>query len=74
MEFYIIPAVAVATGVYSYQKAKKKKMSQAAGFAIMPGLWFGALFWCLLTGQFDLVFLVVALVGMFLAYVYFFAK
>jgi len=64
MDFIIIPAVAVAFGAYSYAKAKKNKMSQTIGFTLMPGLWFGALAWCLLTGEFQLVFLVLAMIGM----------
>ena len=48
MDLFVIPAVAVAVGVYSYVKAKKNRASQAIGFALIPGLWFGALAWCLL--------------------------
>ncbi len=70
IEFYIIPIVAVIVGIYAYSNAKRNKMSQAIGAAVMPGLWFGALAWCLLTGQFGLIFIVLALIGVFLVYLY----
>ena len=74
MELYIIPVSAVAVGLYSYQKAKRNRVSQAIGFAFLPGLWFGSFAWCLLTGQFGLVFLILALAGAFLTYLHFFAE
>ncbi|MBQ2173655.1 MAG: hypothetical protein II453_00810 [Alphaproteobacteria bacterium] len=71
LSFCVIPAVAITVGFYSYVKAKKDRMSQAIGFALMPGLWFGGIIWCLLTGQFGLVFLIIGLIGIFLACLYF---
>ena len=64
MDFTIIPAVAIAFGAYSYEKSRTNSIRQAFGFALMPGLWFGALAWCLLTSEFQLVFLVLAMIGM----------
>ena len=57
MEIWVIPAVAIADGIYTYIKAKKNRMAQAIGAAIMPGLFFGALIWCLISGNFGIIFL-----------------
>ena len=48
MEIIIIPTVAIAIGIYSYKKAHKNRMAQAVGFALIPGLWFGAVIWFVL--------------------------
>ena len=74
MSFYVIPATAVAFGIYSYIKAKKNRLSQAFGFALMPGLWIGATLWCLLTGRFDIIFLVLVLIDLILIWFHFMAK
>ncbi len=71
MNLWIIPAVAAVFGTYSYKKAKRNRFLQAIGFAFMPGLWAGATAWCLLTDQFGLVFIVIALICISLAYLYF---
>ena len=70
MEFLIILAVASAFGIYSYAKAKKNRMSQAIGFALMPGLWLGALTWCLLAGQFGLIAVILFVISIGVAYFY----
>ncbi len=74
MDFIIIPAVATAFGAYSYMKSKVNRIHQAIGFTLMPGLWFGALAWCLLTGEFQLVFLILAMIGICAASVCLFIK
>ena len=71
MEILLIPVVAIAVGIYTYTKAKKNRMAQAIGAAIMPGLFFGALVWCLLSGNFGIVFLDIAIVGILIACLYF---
>lgn len=70
MDFYIVLAVAIVFGVYSYAKAKKNRMSQAIGFTLMPGLWFGAFVWCLLTGQFGLIAVGFFVISIGIAYFY----
>ena len=71
MEILLIPVVAIAVGIYTYTKAKKNRMAQAIGAAIMPGLFFGALIWCLLSGNFDIIIVDIALVGILIACLYF---
>ena len=71
MEILLIPVVAIAVGIYTYTKAKKNRMAQAIGAAIMPGLFFGALVWCLISGNFGIVFLDIAIVGILIACLYF---
>ena len=71
MEILLIPVVAIAVGIYTYTKAKKNRMAQAIGAAIMPGLFFGALVWCLIGGQFGIIFVDIAIVGIFIACLYF---
>ena len=71
MEILVIPAVSVAVGIYTYTKAKKNRMAQAIGAAIMPGLFFGALVWCLLSGNFGIIFLDIALVVIIIVLLYF---
>ena len=71
MSIWIIPTVAIAFGIYSYTKVKKNKMAQAVGAALMPGLFLGALVWCLISGNFDIIFLDIAIVGIFIACLYF---
>lgn len=71
MEILLIPVVAIAVGIYTYTKAKKNRMAQAIGAAFMPGLFFGALVWCLISGNFGIVFLDVAIVGILIACLYF---
>ena len=71
MEILLIPVVAIAVGIYTYTKAKKNRMAQAVGAAFMPGLFFGALVWCLISGNFGIVFLDVAIVGILIACLYF---
>ena len=71
MEIWVIPAVAIADGIYTYIKAKKNRMAQAIGAAIMPGLFFGALIWCLISGNFDIIIVDIALVGILIACLYF---
>ena len=71
MEILLIPVVAIAVGIYTYTKAKKNRMAQAVGAAIMPGLFFGALIWCLISGNFGIVFLDIAIVGILIACLYF---
>ena len=71
MEIWVIPAVAIAIGIYTYTKAKKNRMAQAIGAAFMPGLFFGALVWCLISGNFGIVFLDIAIVGILIACLYF---
>ena len=71
MEILVIPAVSVAVGIYTYTKAKKNRMAQAIGAAIMPGLFFGALIWCLLSGNSDIIIVDIAIVAIFIACLYF---
>ena len=71
MEILLIPVVAIAVGIYTYTKAKKNRMAQAIGAAFMPGLFFGALIWCLISGNFGIVFLDIAIVGILIACLYF---
>ena len=71
MSILIMPAVSIAVGIYSYTKAERNKLSQAIGFAVMPGLFLGALAWCLLTGQFGIIFIDIAIVGLVIACIYF---
>ena len=71
MEILLIPVVAIAVGIYTYTKAKKNRMAQAIGAAIMPGLFFGALVWCLIGGNFGIIFVDIAIVGIFIACLYF---
>jgi len=71
MEILLIPVVAIAVGIYTYIKAKKNRMAQAVGAAFMPGLFFGALVWCLISGNFGIVFLDIAIVGILIACLYF---
>jgi hypothetical protein len=71
MEFLLIPVIAIAVGVYTYTKAKKNRMAQAIGATIMPGLFFGALIWCLLSGNYDIIFLGIAIVGILIVCLYF---
>ena len=69
MEILLIPSVAIAVGIYTYTKAKKNRMAQAIGTAIMPGLFFGALIWCLISGNFDIIIVDIAIVAIFIAFV-----
>lgn len=71
MEIWVIPAVAIAIGIYTYTKAKKNRMAQAIGAAIMPGLFFGALIWCLISGSFGIIFLDIAIVAIIIVLLYF---
>ena len=71
MEILLIPVVAIAVGIYAYTKAKKNRMAQAIGTAIMPGLFFGALIWCLISGNFGIIFLDIALVVIIIVLLYF---
>ena len=71
MEILLIPVVAIAVGIYTYTKAKKNRMAQAIGAAIMPGLFFGALIWCLLSGNSDIIIVDIAIVAIFIACLYF---
>ena len=71
MEILLIPVVAIAVGIYTYTKAKKNRMAQAVGAAIMPGLFFGALIWCLISGNFDIIIVDIALVGILITCLYF---
>ncbi len=71
MSILIIPAVSIAVGIYSYTKAERNRLSQAIGFAVMPGLFLGALAWCLLTGQFGIIFIDIAIVALVIACIYF---
>ena len=71
MEILLIPVVAIAVGIYTYTKAKKNRMAQAIGAAFMPGLFFGALVWCLISGNIGIVFLDIAIVGILIACLYF---
>ena len=71
MEILLIPVVAIAVGIYTYTKAKKNRMAQAVGVAFMPGLFFGALVWCLISGNFGIIFLDVALVAIIIVLLYF---
>ena len=71
MDILLIPVVAIAVGIYTYTKAKKNRMAQAIGAAIMPGLFFGALVWCLLSGNFGIIFLDIALVVIIIVLLYF---
>ncbi len=71
MEILLIPVVALAVGIYTYTKAKRNRMAQAICAAIMPGLFFGALIWCLLSGNFDVIIVDIALVGILIACLYF---
>ncbi len=71
MNFWVIPVVAIAFGIYSYTKAKINKMSQAIGVALMPGLFLGALVWCLISGNYDIIFLDIVIIGILIACLYF---
>ena len=71
MEILVIPAVSVAVGIYTYTTAKKNRMAQAIGAAFMPGLFFGALIWCLISGNFGIIFLDIALVAIIIVLLYF---
>ena len=71
MEILLIPVVAIAVGIYTYTKAKKNRMAQAVGAAFMPGLFFGALIWCLLSGNFDVIIVDIALVAIIIVLLYF---
>ena len=71
MEILLIPVVAIAVGIYTYTKAKKNRMAQAIGAAIMPGLFFGALIWCLLSGNSDIIIVDITIVAIFIACLYF---
>ena len=71
MEILLIPVVAIAVGIYTYIKAKKNRMAQAVGAAFMPGLFFGALVWCLISGNFGIIFLDIALVAIIIVLLYF---
>ena len=71
MEILLIPVVAIAVGIYTYIKAKKNRMAQAVGAAFMPGLFFGALVWCLISGNFDIIIVDIAIVAIFIACLYF---
>ena len=71
MEILLIPVVAIAVGIYIYTKAKKNRMAQAIGAAFMPGLFFGALVWCLISGNFGIIFLDIALVAIIIVLLYF---
>ena len=71
MEILLIPVVAIAVGIYTYTKAKKNRMAQAIGAAFMPGLFFGALIWCLLSGNSDIIIVDIAIVAIFIACLYF---
>ena len=71
MEILLIPVVAIAVGIYTYTKAKKNRMAQAIGATFMPGLFFGAFIWCLISGNFGIVFLDIAIVGILIACLYF---
>ena len=71
MEILLIPVVAIAVGIYTYTKAKKNRMAQAIGAAIMPGLFFGALIWCPLSGNSDIIIVDIAIVAIFIACLYF---
>ena len=71
MEILLIPVVAIAVGIYTYTKAKKNRMAQAIGAAFMPGLFFGALVWCLISGNFGIIFLDIALVAIIIVLLYF---
>ena len=71
MEILLIPVVAIAVGIYTYTKAKKNRMAQAIGAAVMPGLFFGALICCLINGNFDIIIVDIAIVGILIACLYF---
>ena len=71
MEILVIPAVSVAVGIYTYTKAKKNRMAQAIGAAFMPGLFFGALIWSLISGNFGIIFLDIVLVAIIIVLLYF---
>ena len=71
MEILVIPAVAITVGTYTYTKAKKNRMAQAVGAAFMPGLFFGAFVWCLISGNFGIVFLDIAIVAIIIVLLYF---
>ena len=71
MIILLIPVVAIAFGIYTYTKVKKNKMAQAIGAALMPGLFFGALVWCLLSGYFDIIFVDIAIVGILIVCLFF---
>ena len=71
MGILLIPVVAIAVGIYTYTKVKKNRMAQAIGAAIMPGLFFGALIWCLLSGNSDIIIVDIAIVAIFIACLYF---
>ena len=70
MEIIIIPTVAIAIGIYSYKKAHKNRMAQAVGFALIPGLWFGALAWAIITGQFGALAVIFFLISVVAIFVY----
>ena len=71
MGILLIPVVAIAVGIYTYTKVKKNRMAQAIGATFMPGLFFGALVWCLISGNFGIFFVDIAIVGIFIACLYF---
>ena len=71
MEILVIPAVSVAVGIYTYTKAKKNRMAQAIGASFMPGLFFGALIWSLISGNFGIIFLDIVLVAIIIVLLYF---
>ena len=71
MSFWVIPVVAIAFGIYSYTKAKINKMAQAIGAALMPGLFLGALVWCLISGNYDIIILDIVIIGILIACLYF---
>ena len=71
MEILLIPVVAIAVGIYTYTKVKKNRMAQAIGATIMPGLFFGALICCLISGNFGIVFLDIAIVAIIIVLLYF---
>ena len=62
MEILLIPVVAIVVGIYTYIKV---------GAAFMPGLFFGALVWCLISGNFGIVFLDIAIVAIIIVFLYF---
>ena len=71
MEILLIPVVAIEVGIYTYTKAKNNRMAQAIGATFMPGLFFGALIWCLISGNFGIIFLDIALVAIIIVLLYF---
>lgn len=71
MDILLIPVVAVTVGIYTYTKAKKNRMAQAVGAAIMPGLFIGALIWCLISCNFGIIILDIAIAVILIACLYF---